>query len=272
MLSSVDLAHFAAFGFVVLRQAVDPRALADELDRALADGCRGDFAGAAARVSGRYVPMMCERTPVSLALLDHFMAPAAELLGRPVLPLRAKGVLYFGAAAWHRDSERPVASVGFAAYLEPLRADTGALRVLPGSHRPAYGAAVRGFLDAHPELATTALPGVALATEPGDVIAFAEPLFHATVGGRDRRQWRVDYFEDPADLAAEADVRAYVADTFPPDWDGGHDVDRYPTYGPYFLRRAGGRPWLARIAALGLLDAATAQETFVRSQTASRRP
>jgi hypothetical protein len=215
-------------------------------------------------VSGRYLPMMCEHTPVSLALLDRFMAPAAQLLGRPVLPLRAKGVLYFGSAAWHRDSDHPVASVGFATYLEPLRADNGALRVLPGSHRPEYAAALQRHLAAHPGLTVDELPGVALASEPGDVIAFAEPLYHATLGGRDRRQWRVDYFEDPTDAAAEARVRAWYADTFPPDWDGGHDVDRYPTYGPAW--QASGRPCVARLAALGLVDAAAAQEAYARSR------
>src|SRR5262249_35930230 len=73
---------------------------------------------------------------------------ATTLLGGPVLPTRAKGVLYGGDTPWHADSAFAVASVGFAAYLEPLRAETGALRVLPGSHRgdftealPAPGAA-----------------------------------------------------------------------------------------------------------------------------------
>lgn len=264
MLSPADIDHFTTFGFVVLRQALDPRPLAAEVDRALADGCRGEFAGAVAQVSGRYLPMMCEHTPVSLALLDRFMAPAAQLLGRPALPLRAKGVQYFAGASWHRDSEHPIASVGFAAYLEPLRADTGALRVLPGSHHPDLGAAVQRLLAARPELAVDELPGVALATEPGDVIAFAEPLFHASLGGRDRRQWRVDYFEDPADAATEAHVRAWYAETFPPDWDGGHDVDRYPTYGPAWM--TSGRPCIARLTALGVIDAARTQEAHARAR------
>jgi hypothetical protein len=61
-------------------------------------------------LSGRYVPMMCEQTPVSLAFLDAFAHPAAVLLGGPVLPVRAKSVLYFAATAWHRDSVQDVPS------------------------------------------------------------------------------------------------------------------------------------------------------------------
>lgn len=268
MLAPADLAHFDAFGFVVLRGALDPAPLADELDRALADGCRGSFTGAAANVSGRYLPMMCERTPVSLALLDRFMVAAAELLGAAVLPGRAKGVHYFAAADWHRDSERAVASVGFAAYLAPLHADNGALRVLPGSHRPAFAAAIRDYLG--PGRATTDLPGLALATVPGDVIAFDERLFHASVGGRDRRQWRVDYIVDPTDATSEASVRAWYAETFPPDWDVGHDSARYPTYGPAW--RASGRPCLARLEALGAHAAAATQEANARARRPAPAP
>ena len=85
-------------------------------------------------VTFRYVPMMCERTPVSVGLIDRYAVIAAELLGRPVLPGRAKGTWYQSDTGWHRDSVGDIASLGVLAYLEPLDAATGALRVVPGSH------------------------------------------------------------------------------------------------------------------------------------------
>jgi len=87
-----------------------------------------------------------------------------------------------------------------------------------------------------------------------------EHLWHASAGGRDRRQGRVDYFADPAGAGApaERDARGYISDTFPPDWDGGYDGERYPTYGPHFL--ASGRPSVERLRALGAVAAAHAQE------------
>jgi hypothetical protein len=104
------------------------------------------------------------------------------------------------------------------------------------------------------------------------VIVMDEHLWHASLGGRVRRQWRVDYFADPAaDPASEAAVReakAYLADTYPPDWDGGYDSDRYPTYGPYWL--ASGRPAVARLRQLGAVDLSHAEEAGARAARAAR--
>jgi hypothetical protein len=242
-------------GYVVLRGAFDPAPLSAEVDRALADGLPGAFAAdVAGGISGRYLPLMNERTPVSLELLDRFGAVAADLLGRAVLPVRAKCVVYFGDAGWHHDSDLDMASLAFAAYLEPLDAGNGALRVRPGSHRRPEAADV---IDHGSE-------GVALPTEPGDVIVFDERLWHASFGGTDRRQWRVDFVVEPRTASEEAAVRAYFAGTYAPDWDGGYDVDRYPTYGPHWL--ASGRPAVERLRELGVYDLAAAEEAFARSR------
>jgi hypothetical protein len=241
---------FRTSGFVVLRDLIDPEPLSDELDRTLADGLHasaGVNAGSAGR-EFRYVPMMCERTPVSLSLVDALAAPAAELLGRRVLPVRAKGTQYLGGSGWHRDSELDVASVGFVAYLEPLTADSGALRVQPGSHAGSTAAATGN--------------GTALTTRPGDVIAFDEHLMHGSAGGHDRRQWRVDFVADPDDAAEGARVRRYFSLIYPADWDGGYDVDLFPSYGPHWLRA--NRPWTERLRSLGVYAYASAQENAAR--------
>jgi hypothetical protein len=267
VLTDLDRAHYHAFGFVVLRAAFDPGPLSDELDRSLLDGLRrsaGTRSGAAGIEFG-YLPLMNERTPVSLALLDQLAEPATTLLGASVLPVRAKAVRYAGGAGWHTDSHHQIASIGFAAYLEPLDEHRGALRVVPGSHRSALGLDVDAFL-AH-EAATgsvDSVPGFPVATAPGDVIAFDEHLYHASSGGRVRRQWRVDFVADPVGPAHEARVRRYFADIFPPDWDGGYDVDRFPTYGPHW--RQSGRTWIDRLDQLGVFAAAEAEEAFARSQ------
>ena len=110
-----------------------------------------------------------------------------------------------------------------------------------------------------------ALPGHAVATAPGDVIVFDGHLFHASAGGRDRRQWRVDFVADPVGTE-EATVQAYFAGVYPPDWDGGYDVDPYPSYGGHWRGRP--RPWGPRLAELGVYDRAPAGEEFTRSQQA----
>ncbi|HLM64349.1 MAG TPA: phytanoyl-CoA dioxygenase family protein [Acidimicrobiales bacterium] len=240
MLADVDVARFADAGFVVLRNVFDPAPLSHEVDRALNEGLtsRPGTGGDAFR----YLPMMCERTPESLALLDTLARPAAQLLGRPVIPLRGKGTRYSGATAWHRDSEVDVDSIGCVAYLEPLRAGTGALRVVPGSHRdPSLGESLAEAIE----------------TVPGDVIAFDEHLLHASFGGVGRRQWRVDFLADP-DAAEVARLRGYLATIFDPAWDSGYDAGRYPSYGAAWLRWP--RPWVERLRELGVYTLAAAQE------------
>ncbi|MDQ1461915.1 MAG: hypothetical protein QOI08_3399 [Actinomycetota bacterium] len=247
---------FRARGFVVLRAVFDPGPLSEEVDRALADGLRASATdnNGSGGIEFRYVPMMCERTPVSMSLIDALAGTAAGLLSRAVLPMRAKGTHYFGGSEAHRDSEIDVASVGFLAYLEPLTAGSGALRVRPGSH-------VSSASDTSDALTE------AVETRPGDVIALDEHLMHGSAGGRDRRQWRVDFIVDPVDAAETARVRECFSLTFPADWDGRYDVERYPSYGEYW--RSANRPWVERLRELGVYELAEVQERASRRSQGS---
>jgi ectoine hydroxylase-related dioxygenase (phytanoyl-CoA dioxygenase family) len=247
VLVATDLAdRFARDGFVVLRAAFDPVPLAREFDRVAVD-VFGDgrstttLAQGSGTVTFRSLPMMCERTPVSLGLVDAFAATAADLLGRAVLPGRAKGTWYQSDTAWHRDSEHDIASVGVVAYLEPLHGATGALRVVPGSHA-----------DRDRALPDGAAGGTALETVPGDVIVFDEHIIHGSRGGRERRQWRVDFLIDPEDQAEHEAVAAWLDQSVP---DERHDpayTEHYPSYGPYW--RARNAAWSERLGELGVFE------------------
>jgi hypothetical protein len=204
--------------------------------------------------------MMTSKTPASLSLLDRLDAVAAALLGGSVLPTRAKGVRYSGSTPWHTDSVSPITSVGVLAYLEPLGSDDGALRVLPGSHHPDFRDALRGLgVDGIP---TPVLPAHVVVTEPGDLVLLDEHVFHASFGGGARRQWRVDFVNVPVGIEAEDLTKSYFAGIYAPDWDGGYDVDRYPSYGPDW--RDSSRPAVGQLDALGVYELAAAQEAFTR--------
>lgn len=253
----VDAERFDAEGFVVLGRCIDAAGLSAEVDGALARGFVGGRPrneSAEAGIAFRFLPMMSERTPISLDLLRRFRPEAERLLGRPVLPVRAKAVEYHGGSGWHRDSDLPVASLGFACYLEPLTAATGALRLVPGSHRDP---------DPSPDGA------VAVETEPGDVIVFEEHTLHASSGGTRRRQWRVDYVARPVTEGERATVSAYFAGIFSPDFDGGYDVDAFPSYGPHW-RRTCDPADDALLAAVGAYAAAGEEEAASRSGTRRR--
>ena len=244
------LEELAREGFVVLRESFDPTPLSREFDRVALDAF-DDRHGMTTLPQGggtvtfQYAPMMCQRTPVSVTLIDRYSLVAADLLGRAVLPGRAKGTWYSADTGWHRDSVGGIASVGVLAYLEPLNAAAGALRVVPGSH-------------VHPHRALpkrAAQDGKAIETAPGDVIVFDERLIHGSWGGAQRRQWRIDFVIDPRDEHEHAAVATWYGQSIPDErLDTGYDATRYPSYGPYWQTLA--RPWTERLRQLGVYELA----------------
>jgi hypothetical protein len=74
----------------------------------------------------------------------------------------------------------------------------------------------------------------------------------------------VDYVRDPASAVEREIVERYFAGIFPPDWDGGYDVDAFPSYGPDW--RGSSRPAARRLGELGAYELADAQERFTRSR------
>jgi Phytanoyl-CoA dioxygenase (PhyH) len=250
VLDDQTIERFRVDGYAVLRNAFDPRPLAAEIDRVLRDGFRPHAVvnRGSGGVGFQGVVMMGELTPVSLGLVDLLAAPAAQLLDRAVLPGRAKCVRYTGSSGWHRDSEIAIPSMSFVTYLEALDASSGALRVFPRSHR---------------ETASPAADELALETMPGDLIAFDEHLTHGSVGGAVRRQWRVDFIADPMDAFEEELLRATFERIFDVSWDGGDDVDRYPSYGGYWQSRD--RSWTPRLRELGVYELAARHAAAVRA-------
>lgn len=233
-------------GFVVLRGAVDSGPITAEVDRALAEAAQGErgvttLPQGSGTVTFSYVPMMCERTPVSLGLLDQFAAVAAEMLGRAVVPGRAKGTRYYGDTGWHRDSKHQIPSLGFLMYLDPVDAGNGALSVVPGSH-----------VDLGMPLPDPTRPaGQPVETLPGDVIVFDEHLIHGSTGGGERRQWRVDYVIDPRGPEEHLRVQEWFGQSVPDErTETTYDATAYPSYGQH--RQSLDRPWTARLAELGL--------------------
>ena len=162
-----------------------------------------------------------------------------------------------------------MAAVKFAAYLEPLRAANGALRVMPGSHAEPLRTMVRTFdrrvtaqSNADGSETVERIPEHVCETEPGDVIAFDLRLFHASLNGRDRRQWTVTFYRDPATPEEERETVGALADDVAADggsW-GEYDPGRYPFYDPEWVAEVG-RTWRAgsirRLRELGALDTVT---------------
>jgi phytanoyl-CoA dioxygenase PhyH len=252
MLTTGQVDHFRTFGFTMLRGYLADRIgmLRAEAGAAIRDACAASYDERVIDgISGHYLPMASRLTPVSTSLVcdDPRLIDAAEqLLGGPVLPECPEGVLYFFEAGWHTDDGIGVPGVKFAAYFDDLTGDTGALRLVPGSHHPEQNARLGGSSrrrgpargEAEAAACPDSFPGFIARTSPGDVIAFDLRTWHASFGGRDRLAWTAVYQRCPETEPERDRMLRSVHDSFEQAFRG-FDRTRYPVW----------RDWLAGAAA-----------------------
>lgn len=267
-LDADDIAFYQTFGYVTLRAWLDDKVgvLFDEVRGALASAYARVGAEADAipsGVGGEYVPMVDDRSPVSRSLVvePYFLELAESLLGTPPIPKPPKGMCYHDASPWHADSYDPnLHAIKIAAYFTPLDSLSGALRVLPGSHCGAFYETLRAYRERAPWGDPSSedregeemegWPGVAVETDPGDIIVFDVHLWHASVLGRNRFQWTVSYAAEPANENEAESVRTYISSFL----QAGHpyDITRFPYYDPQWFDGAQPPPFLDQLERLGL--------------------
>jgi len=160
--SQQQIAQFQAFGFVVMRgllNEAETATLTREVTATLTDAFGGigtdtDPAGAGG-IRGHYLPLSVDRTPLSQSLMaddPRLFQCSAALLGHPTVPTAPIATCFTSNAGWHTDQGPRVGGVKFLAHLQRRTAGTGALRVVPGSHDPAFAERVRGFWSRDPAL------------------------------------------------------------------------------------------------------------------------
>jgi len=270
MLTTGQVDHFSTFGFTVLRGYIanGVTALRAEAGAAIRDAYAATYDERVVDgISGHYLPMASRLTPVSTSLVcdDPRLIDAAEqLLGGPVIPECPEGILYFFEAGWHTDDGIGVHGVKFAVYFDDLTGNTGALRLVPGSHHPEQNARLaayhrrRGPVRGETEAAAcqASFPGFIADTSPGDVIAFDLHTWHASFGGRDRLAWTVVYQRCPETGSERERTLRSVHDSFEQAFRG-FDRTRYPVWRDWLVgaaahpRRAG---VIERMRQAGVLD------------------
>lgn len=126
-------------------------------------------------------------------LLDHpsITMIAQGLLGDNYNYLGSDGNYYTGNTGWHSDGyHRQASYIKIALYLDPVKADTGALRVIPGSHRLEPEDPIRRATRSKELWGIEAqdVPAVALESQPGDVVVFNHNIMHSSYGGSSHRR------------------------------------------------------------------------------------
>ncbi len=224
MLTDRHVAQFDTFGFVVLRGVLG----ADELDTARVEFDIG-LARAAAATERRGIRKQLNwsnlgpDTPFLGSLLEdsRFVGAAERCYGQEVIGYYANANSFDSdRTEWHPDTSTLIRrGVKFAFYLQPLDDTSGALRFIPGSHKEPLHSDMRKIgikesnlrvLDAG-GLEVDEVPSYVARSEPGDVIAFDNRIWHASWGGRpDRRMCSLGYFAVP-ESATEEDSMAELA-------------------------------------------------------------
>ena len=198
-LTEAQLAFFDTFGYLQL-----PGLLADSIDRvteefeAVWERHGGGHHGQEHDPTRRscIVPFPDQSEYLSSLLDDprlHDMM--ASVMGDDFNYIGGDGNLYAGDTGWHSDGWRPdgLLHTKTAFYLDPVTRDTGALRVIPGSHRTGdtYADTLQGGIGKSQELwgvKGDEVPAIALEVTPGDVVIFNWNLKHSAWGGSGRRR------------------------------------------------------------------------------------
>lgn len=246
-----QLLHVRTFGFVVLRQAFTPEDMATvlaEQERAMRE------ATGPGEPKEQLVCTMGLSTPFLAAWLEEprFVAIAQQVMGADVIGACSYVMRYVGDTGWHVDDySAEVPGVKFVAPCAPVRADSGALRVVPATHRMPLDDSTR---DAYSR-EISAVPAYVCEADPGDVIVFDNRIWHASSGGSsDRRACYLYFLRNPrtdSEVAAARGLNSLTLQmrerygahaAIPRSWFEG------PDQAP--LRRR----WIARMRELGWLD------------------
>ena len=128
---------------------------------------------------------------------------AASLLGDDFNYTSGDGNLYVGNTRWHSDGYdgTRIPSIKIAFYLDKLTRDTGAVRVIPGSHRcgEGYADTLQAEIGDSQEKwggAPAEVPAVIVESEPGDIVVFWHNTKHSAFGGSTRRRmYTMNFYE-----------------------------------------------------------------------------
>ena len=131
---------------------------------------------------------------------DRIYETTEALLGTGFVWVGSDGNHYGYDTPWHADGlqnaldrslpdwDYPIIKLGF--YLDPLRKDTGCLRLIPGSHKAPFAYSLGPMRerdydsDARPfGVDPGEIPGFPVGPDPGDVVFFNQDLYHGSFGG-----------------------------------------------------------------------------------------
>jgi hypothetical protein len=192
-LTDQQLAQFKTFGFLAF-----PGLLKDRIDDIIREfeavfikhGGGHDGKPHDGKRRSCIVPFIDQSAYLSTLLDDpRIHGIATSLLGEDFNFMPSDGNYYAGDTGWHSDGWHPETThIKIAFYLDPLGRESGALRVIPGSHKvgDAFAESLQKEIyqcDTSWGLHGRDVPAIALETVPGDILVFNHNTKHAAFNG-----------------------------------------------------------------------------------------
>ena len=201
MITAEQKAHFDTFGFIRLPgqfSVEEMEAVTREADALW----EKDRDGRPLGEDQRHVQHLVERGPVMTRMVadDRIWGTVEGLLGPGFVWNGSEGSLTFTDSKhrWHTDRPKEPHSTtySFHLYLDKVRADTGSIRLIPGSHRPPLYDDLLPLNEQGDDSTTkvygltpTDMPGVAVESDPGDVVFFSQKIYHGVYGMQPGRRY-----------------------------------------------------------------------------------
>lgn len=203
-LTDQQIAYFDTFGYLffpgLLRDAADK--IIEGFERVWADHGGGHAGRPHDHKQRSALLPFIDKDEYLSSLIDdpRIEGIAASLLGDDFNYETSDGNFYVGDTNWHSDgfADRKYLSLKMALYLDKLTADTGCVRVIPGSHRfsDSFAQSLHEAIGNPREPRSEELwgidgknvPAIAVENEPGDLVVFNHNTKHAAFGGSTRRR------------------------------------------------------------------------------------
>ena len=206
-LTSFQLAHYKTFGFIQIKSVLkenELKAINSEFEAGLKAARQNspNVKDSAQLQWSNFKPEF----PVTSGLIEdsRICGVAEQLIGDDAIPVFSNSNRWVTNTPWHPDTPYVnLKGVKIACYLQSVRSDSGALRFVPGSHKPEFNEEIFTLLkELNPDL--NELPSHVCDSDPGDIIAFDNRLYHAAIGtSEDKRQLTMNFVETPKTENAE---------------------------------------------------------------------
>ena len=161
------------------------------------------------------VPVFIDRHPALNRLRDDpkVLGIARSLIGDRFEYAESDGNLFYCESSWHPDVYGAALTryhVKLSFYLDPLAAETGAIRMIPGTnhYQSPFARALRKMVFDHtPTMDALGIderdvPSWTIASDPGDVIVWNYRTLHASYNGGERRRLFSISYREPEETPA----------------------------------------------------------------------